>query len=107
MDNKEKYIQEEVDKTMRSLDDRQRLHANPWLFSRIESQLKSDEKSNGSWSFFQLLQPAIMCCLLLLNIYTAYTVFSNSSINEELSSEYTESEYGYMADQSLEYYIPE
>jgi len=107
MDKKERYIEEEVEKTMQSLDNRPRLNANPWLFDRIESKLRSNEKPSKDWTFSQLLQPAMLCCLLLLNIYMAYTVFSNSSINEELNSENMESEYSYMADQSLEYYIPE
>ncbi len=107
MDNKEKDIQKEIENTMQSLDDIPRLKANPWLFARIEEQLKTTEKPSNVWTFSQLLQPAIVCGLLLLNVFTAYTVFSNSSINEDKNIDGIENEYAYMTDQSLEYYITE
>ncbi len=107
MDNKEKDIQKEIENTMQSLDDIPRLKANPWLFARLEEQLKTTEKPSALGALSQLLQPAIVACLLLLNVYTAYAVFSNTSIEEDGITDSIESEYSYMADQSLEYYISE
>ncbi len=107
MQNREKNIQEEIEKTMQSLDELPRLKGNPWLFDRIEAQLNTTEKPSKTWTFSHVLQPVIVCCLLLVNVYTAYTVFSNSSITEDLNTENMESEYSYMTGQSTDYYIPE
>ena len=107
MDNKEKEIQKEIEKTMQSLDHPPRLKANPWLFTRIEEQLKTTEKSNAGWTFSQSLRSAIVCCLLLINFYTVYIFFSKSATTEGIITNEMESEYAYMVEQSLEYYIPE
>ena len=40
-----KRIQEEVEKTLESLDGIQRAVANPYLFTRIEARLEKEEKS--------------------------------------------------------------
>ncbi len=46
MDNK-KHIQEEVEKTLNSLEGIQRAAANPYLFTRIKARLEREE---GIWS---------------------------------------------------------
>ncbi len=113
MDNKERKIQTEVEKTLMSLDNRERLQPNPWLMTRIEERLKKESQGarKPAWSFSRVLQPTFMVLLLLLNVYTAYTVFSTESWSEtdESNDISISDDFAYMDidEQTLEYYIPE
>jgi len=108
--NRDKKIQEEVQKTMNSLNKLERLEANPYLFTRIEERLKAGvvTPAERPRSFLQLLQPALVACLLLFNVWVAYNIFDSgpTDITYVENSAYDFS-YLTVEGQTIENYIPE
>lgn len=92
--DKEKLrIEEEVFKTLNSLDDLEDIEPNPFFFTRLEANLKISEEGSGSW-FEQLifkykLVPSILVVVLLLNVFTAFVMFpENESIQSTSRIDY-------------------
>jgi len=80
MDNK-KRIQEEVEKTLNSLDGIERAVANPYLFTRIKAGLEKDEKSVWSKALTFMSRPSVAVPAIVL------TVLINTAIFFEFRSE--------------------
>ena len=58
-------IQQEIERTLQSLDGVKRAEANPFLFTRIKA--KMDKKANGwEWIFSFVSRPAIAVAIILL-----------------------------------------
>lgn len=84
-----KNINEEVEKTMRSWDKIKRFESNPFLYTRIEQEIKNLEnppRKKISW----IWQPIMVSLLVVINFFTITTALSNSE---------TESAYEVIADQ--------
>jgi len=80
MDNK-KRIQDEVEKTLNSLDGIERAVANPYLFTRIKACLEKDEKSVWSKALTFMSRPSVAVPAIVL------TVLINTAIFFEFRSE--------------------
>jgi hypothetical protein len=64
MTSKEK-IQQEIERTLQSLDGVKRAQANPFLFTRIKARM--DKRANGwEWIFSFVSRPAIAVAIILL-----------------------------------------
>jgi|SRR5690242_14268377 len=74
MDNK-KHIQEEVEKTLNSLDGIQRATANPYLFTRIKASLEKEEKSFWSNALTFISRPSFAVPAIVLTILINTAVF--------------------------------
>lgn len=75
-----KNINNEVEKTLQSWDNIERFEANPFLYTRLEQEIKNLEippKVNRIWFWQSLLVAAI----LILNFFTIATAL-NSEMNE-------------------------
>jgi len=88
------HIESEVQKTMDSIDEIQRVDGNPFLYTRLQEQLKqqnesSDYKKRSRIPVFQITMVAI---LLLSNIFvlnqTGYFDSESTSI-DDFANEYT------------------
>jgi hypothetical protein len=77
MKNKQQ-IQEEVDKTLESLDSLQKATANPYLFTRIKARLEREEKSFWSRSITFISRPAVAIMAILLATTINAIVFFES-----------------------------
>jgi hypothetical protein len=75
-----KNINTEVEKTLQSWDNIERFEANPFLYTRLEQEIKNLEippKVNRIWFW----QPLLMAVILVLNFFTIVTAL-NSETNE-------------------------
>ena len=79
--NDQKRIQEEVEKTLESLDGIQRTEANPYLFTRIEARLEKGEKSFWSRALTFISRPSVAVPAIVL------TILINTAIFFEFKSE--------------------
>ena len=88
--NKQEKIQIEVDKTLSLFDKKESLPPNPYLYTRIQQQLK--EKSKKEFSLLGVLKPVLFTALIALNLTTAvwYTSSDNLTKNTENNTELTE-----------------
>jgi|SRR5687767_2162030 len=72
------FIQQEVEKTLQSLDGVQRAEANPYLFTRIKARMKK----NTSWERISsfVSRPVIaFATLLLVMMINAFVVLSSDN----------------------------
>ena len=76
-----KNIQEEVEKTLNSLEGIQRAAANPYLFTRIKARLESEEKGFWSRALTYISRPSVAVPAIVL------TILINTAIFFEFSSE--------------------
>jgi hypothetical protein len=73
--NNRKPIQEEVEKTLNSLDGIQRADANPYLFTRIKARLETEEKSFWSRALTFLSRPSVAVPAIVLTILINTVIF--------------------------------
>ena len=94
MTPKEK-IQQEIERTLQSLDGVKRAEANPFLFTRIKARM--NKKANGwEWIFSFVSKPAIAIAIILLvmavNGWALWGSNSGENISDpgasELANEY-------------------
>jgi hypothetical protein len=70
-----KRIQEEVEKTLNSLDGLQRAAANPYLFTRIKARLENDEKSFWGRALTFISRPSVAVPAIVLTILINTAIF--------------------------------
>lgn len=73
-----RHIQEEVDKTLASLDGITRAPANPFLFTRIQAALQKEERNFWSQAFAFISRPAISVAAITIAIIINAAVFFES-----------------------------
>ena len=92
---------------MASLGRMERLEGNPWLYTRIKQRISEiDQQDAPVPSLMRQLQPLFLVLLLLVNIWTAFTVFDNTTSEEEYFETLAD-EYSSNADQLINYLIEE
>ena len=74
MDNKN-HIQEEVEKTLNSLEGIQRATANPYLFTRIKASLEIEQKSFWSKALTFISRPSVAVPAIVLTILINTAIF--------------------------------
>ncbi|MBZ0181714.1 MAG: hypothetical protein K8F60_04595 [Melioribacteraceae bacterium] len=79
----EKNIQREIEETLKLLDEESSLKSNPYFYSKLINRIESRKKSK--YGLLDLLKPALVAILLLINIYTI-AVWSDSSENNNYSA---------------------
>jgi len=79
--NDKRHIQEEVEKTLNSLDGIQRATSNPYLFARIRARLEREEKSLWSQALTFISRPLVAVPAIVL------TILINTAIFFEFKSE--------------------
>jgi len=79
--NDKRHIQEEVEKTLNSLDGILRATSNPYLFARIRATLEREEKSLWSKALTFISRPLVAVPAIVL------TILINTAIFFEFKSE--------------------
>ena len=77
----QKRIQEEVEKTLESLNGIQRAAANPYLFTRIKARVEKEEKSFWNRALTLISRPSVAVPAIVL------TILINTAIFFEFKSE--------------------
>lgn len=88
-------ITQEVEKTLRSLDDVERIGPQPFFYTRLRARLdRLEEKPREgllSWLWQPRVQWALLACLLLINIGVLIGSASSSRHEEYSRAEWLES----------------
>ena len=80
-----RLIQEQVDKTLESLNDIQRAEANPYLFNRIKQRLQREERSVWTHVITFISRPAIaIAAIVLLLMMNASIIFKSDSSTAQI-----------------------
>ena len=95
---KEEKIIEEVEKTLNVFDNIENLEENPYLFTRIQSEIESLPVKEKRTLSGNILRPAILFLILIVNVFTA--VFFLNSDSETSTTKQT-----YLSAISSEYSI--
>ena len=75
-----RHIQEEVDKTLDSLDGIQSASANPFLFTRIQARLQREETNFWSQAFAFISKPTVaLAGIVIAIIINAVVLFESRS----------------------------
>jgi len=86
MKNKQQ-IQQEVEKTLNSLDNIQRAEANPYLFTRIKAALQKEEKSVWALAIGFMGRPVVALAtiflILMINMAVFFTVKSQPADEDQ------------------------
>ena len=96
---KEDKIREEVEKTLNAFDKIKNLDKNPYMFTRLQSEIE-DNRIKEKLFFLkgELLRPIILFFILIMNLLTALFFFNQK--NETTSTKHT-----YLSAISSEYSI--
>jgi len=73
--NNKKRIQEEVEKTLESLDGIERAGSSPYLFTRIKARLEKEEKSFWSMALTFISRPSVAVPAIVLTILINTAIF--------------------------------
>lgn len=105
--SKKKKIDEEVEKTLKLMDNVEKLETNPYLYTRIKAQLSENKNTNvqKKESLAVKLMPAFFVLLVLFNFYSLFDLVTSGSggdetefrteVLQEISSEYMLSQSSY------------
>ncbi len=88
-------IEEEIEKTLRSVDNTEKIECSPFFYTklmgRIESKEKSQEQSEFKFNIRDYLRPALLILIITLNILTGIFIYENSAGQKSERIEYIES----------------
>jgi hypothetical protein len=83
-----KDINKEVQKTLESWDKPERYEGNPFLYTRIEEEIRraNEPKTRMNWTW----QPILVAVLIAVNVFTIATALVNQSdaIYDDIASQY-------------------
>ena len=80
MTQKEK-IQQEIEKTLQSLDGIQRAEANPFLFTRIQARMKKQRSSGWERTFSFISRPVVaLAVLVIVMAVNGWSLYDKSSV---------------------------
>ena len=79
-------IQQEVEKTLNSLDNIQRAEASPYLFTRVKAALQKEEKSFWTIATGFLSKPVVAIATILITIMINAAVFFNAPSSEAVQN---------------------
>ena len=94
MEKKKFNIEEEIQKTLDSVDGIKRVEGNPFLYTRLQERLNSNRESNvANKSFLSpIWQFALVAFLLIANVYVLlqsdYSNTQNTTTIEDVATEY-------------------
>lgn len=81
--NKEDRIEQEIAKTLACLDNIENIEAGPYFYSRLRAKLETPVEPREHWYRrlfgMQLLRPAFLILLVVVNLITAVLVLQNKS----------------------------
>ncbi|MCK5076533.1 MAG: hypothetical protein KAR38_09160 [Calditrichia bacterium] len=104
-----KQIDEEVKKTLKLLDQTEKIEINPFFYTRLKSQLKNPDRKYESSMIFglnsSLLRNELIVFIILLNIFSSIYVLQNDNYQAESRNDYISILSGeYSSEQNFENY---
>ncbi|MBK8556684.1 MAG: hypothetical protein IPL65_13350 [Lewinellaceae bacterium] len=81
MENNSKR-EHELEKTLNSLDDLQRVPGNPWLYTRLQERRKQAAQPRGFWKV-PALQGLAFASLLLVNVFTVISGLKATNTHQD------------------------
>ena len=95
MKKKDKHIEHEIEKTLNSLNETEKIECSPFFYTRlmgnIESLGKKQEQKIFTPDLINILRPSLLILIIILNIITGIYLFDYSSEESQERSEYIES----------------
>ncbi len=91
--DKQKRLQDEVDKTLEMMDRMESLEAGPYFYTRLESKLRSREREKRHWlpNISQVLdkglRPVLLTLLIVINMISAVFFMVQSKITRTRQEE--------------------
>jgi len=79
--NREEKIREEIEKTLNASDKIDELEANPFLFTRLKSEIERLENTENKSSAISngILKPVALLFFVLLNIFSSFYIVNSNS----------------------------
>lgn len=75
-------IEKEIEKTLDSLDNHERVEASPFFYTKLQERLKKiGEEEVARFSFWNVWQPALVVVLIFVNVFTLVE-FTTSNDND-------------------------
>ncbi len=96
-------IEEEIRKTMESLDRLDRVEGNPFMFTRIKAKLKDDPEPK-TFQLVGVLQIAMIAALLIVNLISLNNKVK-ASFGEDVILESMANDYGLQSTESIYNYF--
>ena len=99
MTDRETKIRQNVDKTLAAFDQPQRVTPDPWFQQRVMAKIQAGPSTSPSpWSLFclQLLKPALLIAIVVLNI--SFVILAYQQNSQAVRADYLGqlvSDYGY------------
>jgi hypothetical protein len=85
-------IEEEIEKTLNSLDNHKRVEASPFFYTKLQQQLKAaDEDRRSKFSIWNNLQSVLIVIFVFANVFTIIKITNTNqsqSVNS-LASDYS------------------
>jgi hypothetical protein len=94
------HIQNEVERTLNSLDGMQRAASNPYLFTRVKARIEKDEKNFWTSAIAFMSRPAVAFTTILIALFINAAVFYESR-SEQPSQSASEGEQLFASDYNL------
>jgi hypothetical protein len=91
MDRKE-YIEEEITKTLKCLDQIERIEGSPFFYAHLQAKIRSleNQRENAVFKIFNTntLRPAFLTLIVVLNLVFLTLVFQQGAYQSENQEEY-------------------
>ncbi len=84
--NRKEHIQQEVERTLNSLDGIQGAASNPYLFTRVKARLEKHEKNFWGTALAFISRPAVAVTTILIAIFINAVVFYESRSEQPTQS---------------------
>ena len=106
---KKARIEEEVEKTLQCFETTEKVEPNPFFYTRLQAKIRSieEKKESSKKSGLSLaLRPALLLCLVVINLLSAVLVFRESDSQADIREYYLTTfaeEYALKQDEQNEY----
>jgi hypothetical protein len=91
MDTNE-LIEQEIQKTLRCLEDEDRVVANPYFYAHLKSKLAQKDSLFSQFSMGKLLnvmmRPSFVLILLLVNMFTSFMIYVHLQTQVDVKQQY-------------------
>ena len=88
-------IEEEVNKTLESLDQIERIEGNPFLYTRIQERMRAQSQASSYGSYLAILRLSLAAVLLAVNVGGVYSYYKKvQEVKQKVVLENMASEYG-------------
>ncbi len=89
------HIEEEVNKTLESLDQIERVEGNPFLYTRIQERMRTQSQASTSSNYLAILRLSLAAILLAVNVGGVYSYYKKvQEVKQTVVLDSMASEYG-------------